>query len=142
MRAQRGNRLPEAAAGDLITRADRIRSVLGCVPPPPPYTSPTILLEPACHVTNPGIGIPGPYGASVTIEGFVPGSTVDLQVDTGIIGFLLVAVPDMSGGWGPYFGSYSSPLGLVTVTASVDGVQVAQATLDDPCAAPTAAAMA
>jgi HYR domain len=134
VRAQAGTGLTPVQAGRLSFDADRIRAVLRCVRPPRPATVPTIRLAPACDLTQPDLGTPGPYGATLTLEAFPPNATIDLQLVIEGFGRLpLLPTTDSEGRYGPISGSLPTPLGLITASASLDGVVLATASIDNPC---------
>jgi hypothetical protein len=133
--AQRGRHIDPTTADLIVVEALRARAAIGCAPLPSPFTAPTILLKPACDITHPDVGFAGHWGAALTLEGFEPGTTVALVFTASSVGVTLSypARVDPVGSSGPIYAAAPLAIGTLTVTASVNGVQVGQASLQNPC---------
>jgi hypothetical protein len=133
--AQSGKAVAAGTATLLALKVLRIRPALGCASLSLPLTMPVLVLEPACDLTHVDVGSGGRFGATVTLEGFPPGVTVTTVFFSSAVDSSLSdnVVTDASGRAGPIDAAVSFPIGTLTVTASVDGIQLATASLQNPC---------
>jgi hypothetical protein len=133
--AQSGKNVATGTAALLVLEVLRIRPALACPPLSVHITMPVLVLKPACNVTSPDVGPGGPYGVALTLDDFPPDVTVTIVFYTSSLNTSLShnVVTDAVGGAGPIYGASPVPVGTVTATAFVDGIQLAQTSIQDPC---------